>query len=274
MTEPPLFTKRLDETTVMGRNHIRLNVMFNGIPEPTIKWFKDFQPLYDTSRMVINTSSDQSTLTISDCITRDMGLYSCTATNLAGSTTTAAFVHVTGMFFCLFCTFLCLLILCYVESDINYSKYPSNYAKTVKPQNKSIEQFYDLGDELGRGTQGITYHAVERSTGKSFAAKMMHGVGETKQFMMAELEAMNQLGSHEKLIQLRDAFTSTPYSLSLITDMCGGGTLLDFILKRNQLTENEVASYTRQILEGLHYMHHKNIGHFGLTVRIMQKFSF
>lgn len=153
-----------------------------------------------------------------------------------------------------------------LDSDVSYSKYPFSYNKTIKPQNKSMEQFFDLGDELGRGTQGVVYHAVERSSGKSYAAKMMHGMGETKQFMMAELEAMNQLGTHDKLVQLRDAFAATPYSLSLITDMCGGGSLLDFILKKNQLTENEVAQYIRQILEGLHYMHFKNVGHFGLTV--------
>lgn len=245
--EPPVFTKRLEETTVLARNHIRLECSFKGVPEPTVKWFKDYQPLHDTSRMSIVNSGDQSTLVISDCITRDMGLYSCTITNLAGSSTTAAYVHVK-------------------EADINYEKYPFSYNKAIKPQNKTIEQFYDLGDELGRGTQGITYHAVERSSGKSFAAKMMHGMGEMKQFMTAELDVMNQLGTHERLVQLRDAFATTPHSLSLITDMCGGGNLLDFILKKGQLTENEVAHYIRQLLEGLQYMHFKNIGHFGLTV--------
>jgi len=154
----------------------------------------------------------------------------------------------------------------YPDAEATSSKYPFSYNKPIKPQNKSIEQFYDLGDELGRGTQGITYHAVERNTGKSFAAKMMHGTGEAKQFMMSELEAMNQLGTHPKLVQLRDAFAATPHSLSLVTDMCGGGSLLDWILKKNQLTENEVAHYIRQVLEGLQYMHFKNIGHFGLTV--------
>ena len=94
--EPPIFTKRLEEITVPVRNHIRLECAFKGVPEPTVKWFKDYQPLHDTSRISIVSSGDLSTLIISDCITRDLGLYSCTITNLAGSTTTAAFVHVTG----------------------------------------------------------------------------------------------------------------------------------------------------------------------------------
>lgn len=35
----------------------------------------------------------------------------------------------------------------------------------VKPKTKPLTDFYDLGDELGRGTQGVTYHAVERLSG-------------------------------------------------------------------------------------------------------------
>lgn len=95
---------------------------------------------------------------------------------------------------------------------------------------------------------------------------MMHGMGETRAYMMSELDIMNQLGTHEKLVQLHDAFASTPHALSLVMDLCGGGPLLDFVLKKGSLTENEVAHYIKQILEGLHYMNFKNIGHFGLTV--------
>ena len=157
----------------------------------------------------------------------------------------------------------------FADAEITYEKYPFTYGKSIKPKTKPIEQFYDIGDELGRGTQGIVYHSVERSTGNSFATKMMHGTGEMKQYMMGELEAMNQLGGHERLVRLHDAFASTPHSLSLITDLCGGGTLLDHLLNKGSLTENEVAHYIRQILEGLQYMHFKNIGHFGLTVNCL-----
>lgn len=35
----------------------------------------------------------------------------------------------------------------------------------VKPSTKPFGEFYDLGDELGRGVQGVVYHAAERLTG-------------------------------------------------------------------------------------------------------------
>lgn len=129
-----------------------------------------------------------------------------------------------------------------------------------------MEQFYDVGDELGRGTQSIIYHVVNRENGKSYAAKTMKGNAETKQYINSELDIMNQLGSHEKLAQLHDCFTSSPYSMSLISDIAGGGSLLNHVLQKATLSENEVADYIKQVLEGLNYMHYKNIGHFGLTV--------
>lgn len=35
----------------------------------------------------------------------------------------------------------------------------------IKTKRRLYTDFYDIGDELGRGTQGITYHAVERLNG-------------------------------------------------------------------------------------------------------------
>lgn len=237
----------MDETNAIARNHIRLSCSVMSSPQATIKWFKDFQPLHDTSRLKIVGDTDNLSIVINDAIVRDSGLYSCTATNFAGSTTTSAYVTVQ-------------------EQQISYDKYPFSYKDAMKPKNKPMEQLYDIGDELGRGTQGVTYHTVERSTGKSYAVKMMHGTGEMRQFMNSELDIMNQLGAHERLVQLHDCFASTPYSMSLITSMNGGGSLMDFVMRKGTISEQEVAEYIKQILEGLHYMHFKNIGHLGLTI--------
>ena len=76
-----------------------------------------------------------------------------------------------------------------------------------------IKYIYNL-----RGTQGIVYHAVERSTGNSYAAKCMYGKGtDAKNWMHHELDIMNQL--HDRhLIRARDAFENKN-SLTLVTDL-------------------------------------------------------
>ena len=103
---------------------------------------------------------DTCHLHISDAINKDEGLYSITASNVAGSVSTSVMVHVE-------------------EDERKY--YDQSYLrpKPVRPHKEMpLSEAYDLGDELGRGTQGVTYHAVERSTGRWRTSKRAIGVAE------------------------------------------------------------------------------------------------
>ena len=101
------------------------------------------------------------------------------------------------------------------EHEYGYRTYTRK--PDIKPRDKPFADTYDIGDELGRGTQGVTYHAVERPTGKNFAAKIMHGRGELRPFMYNEMDAMNNL-SHRKLLRLHDAY-ETDRSFTLVTEL-------------------------------------------------------
>lgn len=139
-----------------------------------------------------------SILTIEDAILKDEGLYSLSACNVAGCTSSSAMLHIEEN-----------------ESDWRYKNY--TIKADVKARQKPFLDEYDLGDELGRGTQGVTYHAVQRSTGRNFAAKIMYGHSELKTLMFNEMEAMNNL-NHRKLLRLHDAY-DTDRSLTLITEL-------------------------------------------------------
>ena len=45
-----------------------------------------------------------------------------------------------------------------------------------------------------------------------------------------------------------------------------GGDIFDRIKDRDQLSEEEVARYTKQVLEGLNYLHLRNYMHLDLKV--------
>lgn len=92
---------------------------------------------------------DQCILTINDAMARDEGLYSISASNIAGTVSSSVMVRIE-------------------DNEAEYSYYNYDKIRNVKPKTRPITEKYDLGDELGRGTQGITYHAVERSTGEIF----------------------------------------------------------------------------------------------------------
>lgn len=81
-----------------------------GTPYPKIKWFKDWQPLAESSRIHIKWEEpDCCTLALNDSILKDGGLYSCAATNVAGTSTTSAMLNVEGKIFL-------LIYYCYLYS--------------------------------------------------------------------------------------------------------------------------------------------------------------
>uniref|UniRef100_A0A1B6FN80 Obscurin n=1 Tax=Cuerna arida TaxID=1464854 RepID=A0A1B6FN80_9HEMI len=245
IAEYPEFLQRPEETIVMVRRSGRIEARVIGVPYPEIKWYKDWQPLTSSSRIKIqHIEPDLCILVINDAITKDEGLYSISARNVAGSISCSVMVRVE-------------------ESEADYGYLTYSKGRNIRPKTKLLGDFYDLGDELGRGTQGITYHAVERLSGRNYAAKVMHGKGELRSFMRNELEMMNQL-NHRKLIRLYDAYES-PHTFTLVTEIASGGELLYNLTKQTFVTESEIAGYIRQILWGLEHMHDQNIAHLGLT---------
>ncbi|OAD62661.1 Muscle M-line assembly protein unc-89 [Eufriesea mexicana] len=227
IAEYPTFIHRPEETIVMVRRTGQLMARIAGIPYPEIKWYKDWKPLTTSSRIRIEFNEPDTTLLIiSDTIVKDEGLYSVSARNVAGSISCSIMLHVEEN-----------------EHEYGYRTYKRKTDIRPRPD-KIFEECYDLGDELGRGTQGVTYHAVERSTGRNYAAKVMHGKGELKPYMYNEMEIMNNL-NHRK---------------------AAGGELADTLTKQAYYTEAEIAGYIRQLLWGLEYMHSNHYAHLGLTL--------
>ncbi|XP_024939523.1 obscurin isoform X4 [Cephus cinctus] len=246
IAEYPTFIQRPDETVIMIRKSGKIEARVTGVPYPELKWYKDWKPLAASSRIKIQfIEPDTSILTISDAISKDEGLYSLSAGNVAGSVSSSAMVHIEEN-----------------EQEYGYRTYTKK--RDIKARTKPINDLYDLGDELGRGTQGVTYHAAERSTGRNYAAKVMHGRGELRPFMYNEMDIMNSL-NHRKLLRLHDAY-ETDRSLTLITELAAGGELVDNLTKQPHYTEGEIAGYIRQLLWGLDYMHGNSYAHLGLTL--------
>lgn len=46
-----------------------------------------------------------------------------------------------------------------------------------------------------------------------------------------------------------------------------GGELFDFLAQKESLSEEEATQFIKQILEGVHYLHMRNIAHFDLKVQ-------
>ncbi|XP_026203853.1 death-associated protein kinase 2 [Anabas testudineus] len=136
-----------------------------------------------------------------------------------------------------------------------------------KPEN--VEDFYEIGEVLGSGHFGQVRQVRERASGTIWAGKFLKirknacsRLGLERSSVEREVEIL-QAVQHPNIVTLKDVFESRS-EVVLILELVNGGELFDFIAEKESLLESEAIEFLKQILEGLGFMHSKNIAHFDL----------
>ncbi|KAM5151907.1 general transcription and DNA repair factor IIH helicase/translocase subunit XPB [Mantella aurantiaca] len=124
-----------------------------------------------------------------------------------------------------------------------------------------------LGKLLGQGAFGRVYLCYDADTGRELAVKQVQfdpDSPETSKEVNAlecEIQLLKNL-LHERIVQyygcLRDCQERT---LSIFMEYMPGGSIKDQLKAYGALTEFVTRKYTRQILEGVHYLHSNMIVH-------------
>ncbi|XP_041417743.1 calcium/calmodulin-dependent protein kinase type IV isoform X2 [Xenopus laevis] len=121
-----------------------------------------------------------------------------------------------------------------------------------------LENFYTIGQELGRGATSTVFKCEEKGTKKLYAAKIIKKTIDLK-IARTEIGVLLHL-SHPNIIKLKDIF-ETPSEFTLILELVTGGELFDRIVERGYYSERDAACVVRQILEAVAYLHGTGVVH-------------
>uniref|UniRef100_A0A673ZFX6 Trio Rho guanine nucleotide exchange factor a n=1 Tax=Salmo trutta TaxID=8032 RepID=A0A673ZFX6_SALTR len=176
----------------------------------------------------------EATLRIVGVSSVDDGVYTCIAANDLGSVTSSAILRVLA-----------------VSSDGVRVTWKDNF-----------ESHYTEVAELGRGRFSVVKRCDHKSSKRTVAVKLVNKKLMKRDQVTQELSLLQRL-QHTHLVRLLDTY-ETPSSYALVLEMVDQGRLLDYIVSWGNLTEEKVASYLRNILEALHYLHNCRIAHLDL----------
>ncbi len=124
---------------------------------------------------------------------------------------------------------------------------------------------YDVGALLGRGGFAVVHSARHRQTGRRVALKVI----ETSKLSDAELNRVSREVEvhtflsqeyHPNIIQLLDKFEDGARTY-LVLEHCPSGDLYQLLRKRGPIGEPEARDLVTQLLQGLRFLHERNIVH-------------
>jgi len=127
-------------------------------------------------------------------------------------------------------------------------------------------EHYIVIKEVGRGSFGRAFKAICRSTNTSVVLKQIDTAGLTpKQYSEAlnEVRVLRSL-THPNIVRHLDNFRHQGY-ICIVMEFANGGDLESRIrsisLSRSHLNEDQIAIWFIQILQGLSFLHSRNIMH-------------
>jgi len=125
-----------------------------------------------------------------------------------------------------------------------------------------ITKYYDLQENLGKGSFAVVKRAQRKSDNRSFAIKIIRKDKLTPDELKVVYDEMNILRSvqHPNCVKLFEVY-ETPRKIQMVMELLTGGELFDRIVAKDHFTEKEAAEVIRDMADALRYLHANNIVH-------------
>lgn len=121
---------------------------------------------------------------------------------------------------------------------------------------------YELGSTLGEGGYSVVHRAVNRSSGKSVAVKLVTKQDMSRRVTVALLREVRVIArlQHPNIVQLLD-FYDEPTHYIIVTELMEGGELFERIVNTTGMSERRARDVVVALAQALLYMHERGLVH-------------
>lgn len=152
------------------------------------------------------------------------------------------------------------------ERKVDTAK-PEVKSETTKPtgnqtKGASVEEKYEVGDEIGRGAFSVVKNAKDKKTGEKSAIKFIEKKFVDKQdlvLLAREIDIMRKV-DHPNVLKLKEVYENEDI-IALVMELVTGGELFYKIVEKGNYSEKDAANIVNQIIKGVAYLHDKGIAH-------------
>jgi serine/threonine protein kinase len=129
--------------------------------------------------------------------------------------------------------------------------------------NRTFESRYKVKNTLGKGRYGVVKVALELSTGKEFAVKVINGKSlKNPAIIDEEVFKLKKVGNHPNVVSFYDFFKDESSGMFyIVMELCKGGDLFSRIVEDGSYSEKRAAELLRQLASALTYIHKLGITH-------------
>jgi len=125
-----------------------------------------------------------------------------------------------------------------------------------------LEDYYTLGEEIGKGGFSIVYQAERKKDGKEFAVKCIKKdmvEGDDIKLLRREVQIMRKL-DHPNILKLFEVYEDDK-QFFLVMELVKGKELFDKIVDRGMYSERDASNIIYQVVSAVEYLHDNGIAH-------------